>query len=59
VETPRVAGHKISLSELETLKAGVGVYKEGQNYSLQVDGYGTGMVPPKESEWDEIGESLY
>ena len=58
-ENPRVTGHKITSSELEALKAKIGVYEEGKNYSQQVDGYGTGMVPPTESEWAAIGESLY
>jgi hypothetical protein len=58
-EKPIVAGHKITSSELETLKNFIGVYDDGQNYSHQIDGYGTGMAPPTESEWAEIGESLY
>ena len=58
-EKPAVAGHKITPSELEALKSKIGVYEVGRNYSQQVDGYGTGMAPPTENEWAEIGESLY
>jgi hypothetical protein len=58
-EKTLVAGHKITLSELEALKSQIGVYDDGQNYSQLVDGYGTGMAPPSENEWAEIGESLY
>jgi uncharacterized protein (DUF342 family) len=39
-ENPRVTGHKITSSELEALKAKIGVYEEGKNYSQLVDGYG-------------------
>ena len=58
-EKPKIAGHKITSSEIKALKNKIGVYEAGQNYSQQVDGYGTGMAPPTESEWAEIGESLY
>jgi hypothetical protein len=58
-ENLRVTGHKITSSELEALKANIGVYEEGKNYSQLVDGYGTGMIPPTENEWAAIGESLY
>jgi hypothetical protein len=58
-EKTRVAGHKITLSELEALKNKIGVYEAGQNYSQLVDGYGTGMLPPTESEWTEIGAGSY
>ena len=58
-EKPKIAGHKITSSELEALKNKIGVYEAGQNYSQQVDGYGTGMAPPTENEWEEIGDGLY
>jgi hypothetical protein len=58
-EKPLVAGHKITSSELDALKNKIGVYEPGQNYSQVVDGYGTGMAPPTESEWAEIGADLY
>jgi hypothetical protein len=58
-EKATVAGHKITLSELEALKSTIGVYETGQNYSQLVDGYGTGMLPPTENEWAEIGAGLY
>jgi C1A family cysteine protease len=58
-EKPRVTGHKITSSELEVLKNKIGIYEADQNYSQMVDGYGTGMLPPTESEWAEIGASLY
>ncbi|MBN1245425.1 C1 family peptidase [Candidatus Bathyarchaeota archaeon] len=58
-EKPTVAGHKITSAELEALKNKIGVYEAGQNYSQLVDGYGTGMFPPTENEWAEIGAGLY
>jgi cyclophilin family peptidyl-prolyl cis-trans isomerase len=58
-EKPKIAGHKTTSSELEALKNKIGVYEAGQNYSQQVDGYATGMAPPTENEWKEIGDSLY
>ena len=58
-EKPRVVGHKTTSAELEALKNKIGVYEVGQNYSQQVNGYGTGMAPPTENEWEEIGASLY
>ena len=58
-ENPEVTGHKINSSELEALKNDIGVYETEQNYSQLVDGYGTGMTPPTENTWAEIGGDLY
>ena len=53
-----VIEHKITSSELNTLKNKIGVYIEGNNYTQNVDGYGTGFCPPTDQEWVKIANSL-
>jgi hypothetical protein len=55
----QITQHKITPVELDTLKNTVGVYAPDQNYTQLVDGYGTGMRPPTEAEWEEIGANSY
>ena len=49
--------HKISTIELDELKNFVGVYKEGKNYNIIINGSGTGLMPPTEDEWQEIAKT--
>ena len=50
--------HTISSEEVESLKDIIGVYDPSKDYNLQLDGYGTGLCPPTEEEWDEMTDSL-
>lgn len=50
--------HRITPGELEQLKQEVGVYEEGKNYNVVIDGHGTGLRPPTEEEWREIGRRM-
>jgi C1A family cysteine protease len=58
-EKTRITQHKITPTELQTLKNTIGVYEPDQNYTETVDGHGTGMRPPTEAEWQEIGATSY
>jgi hypothetical protein len=59
VEKTQITQHKITPTELENLKNSIGVYEPEQNYTQLVDGHGTGLRPPTEEEWAEIGASSY
>jgi hypothetical protein len=59
VEKARISEHKITATELEDLKSSIGVYEPDQSYTQLVDGHGTGLRPPTEAEWAEIGASSY
>ncbi len=48
--------HKMTSQELEKLKNIEGVYEEGKNYNVIIDGYGTGLVPPTEENWEKIAK---
>jgi len=58
-EKPRITQHKITPTELQALKNTIGVYEPDQNYTQTVDGHGTGLCPPTEAEWQEIGATSY
>jgi C1A family cysteine protease len=58
-EKTRITQHKITPTELQTLKNTIGVYEPDQNYTETVDGHGTGLRPPTEAEWQEIGATSY
>lgn len=40
--------------EFIKFKALVGVYQEGKNYNEKYNGFGTGLRPPTEEEWQQI-----
>ncbi|MDD5778705.1 MAG: C1 family peptidase, partial [Candidatus Thermoplasmatota archaeon] len=40
--------------ELSWLRQRVGVYEEGRNYNLLVDGHGTGLAPPTHEDWEAM-----
>jgi hypothetical protein len=50
--------HKVTSSELNTLKSKIGVYVEGQNYNQKIGNHGTGLAPHTEQEWIEMATSL-
>ncbi len=51
--------HKITATELSTLKGKVGVYQQGKNYSQIVEGYGTGLQPPTSDGWTALSQNTY
>jgi len=50
--------HRIRSDELELLEQQIGVYEEGKNYNVIIDGHGTGLRPPTEEEWREIAKRM-
>jgi hypothetical protein len=54
-----VDGHKMTSSELYSLKNRIGDYVEGQNYNQLVGGHGTGLRPPSEQAWADIAQNSY
>jgi hypothetical protein len=52
-----VSSHAITGAELADLKQRVGVAVKGRNYNVIFGGYGTGLRPPTEEEWNEIQRS--
>ncbi|MCJ7634691.1 hypothetical protein MUP77_20160, partial [Candidatus Bathyarchaeota archaeon] len=53
-----ITEHIITASELAKLKQEIGIWQEGKNYNQIVDGHGTGLCPPTEEEWREIGDMV-
>jgi len=43
--------------DIELLKQQYGVYEEGKNYNIQIDGHGTGVIPFTEEQWDELAQT--
>src|SRR3972149_10524683 len=54
----KVATHRITATELQTLKSELGVSEENQNYNQLVNGHGTGFRAPTVGEWQEISTNL-
>lgn len=52
----KVIEHKITRSELEELKQETGVCQNNFTYNEIINGHGTGLRPPTESEWTKIAE---
>src|SRR5512133_1278459 len=44
--------HSPTDDDISSLKETMGVKEDGRDYNLVVDGYGTGLAPPSEEEWD-------
>jgi len=55
----KVIEHKIGEFELEELKREVGICENDVNYNRVINGYGTGLRPPTESEWASISEEAF
>lgn len=45
---------KMTQQEFYKLKQKEGVYEKGKNYNITINGYGTGLRPPTEEEWQKI-----
>ncbi len=55
--TSIVPSHKITAHELESMKAKLGISIESQDYNEIVEGHGTGLRAPTESEWQELSNT--
>ncbi len=57
--------HFLTNAELNELKEKVGIWNSKTNYNVVINGYGTGLAPPDEEEWNamignvEVVESVY
>ncbi len=49
--------HKITASELQTLKTQQGTYNQTRNYNQIVGGHGTGLSPPTAETWQDIAQN--
>jgi hypothetical protein len=58
-EGATIAEHRITASELERLRREHGVWEKDRNFNQLIDGHGTGLRPPADSEWTDIGKSAY
>jgi hypothetical protein len=58
-EQENVFRHKITSSDLATLKSRIGASIEGENHNQLIDGHGTGLRPPTDEEWAKIADSAY
>jgi hypothetical protein len=58
-ENVRVVEHKITAVELERLKQKIGVKRQHRNYNQIINGYGTGLHPPTENEWNRIAKQIH
>lgn len=47
---------EITAAEINELKQKIGVYEEGKNYNVIINGYYTGLRPPTEEEWNQMEE---
>lgn len=52
-----VVSHRVTATEIQVMKNGMGVSVEGQDYNQIVDGYGTGLRAPTTSEWQELSQT--
>jgi hypothetical protein len=50
----RITRRLMTKQEFNRLKEKEGVYEEGKNYNIIIDGHGTGLRPPTEAQWKEI-----
>lgn len=46
--------HLLTVAELEQLKAEIGIRDMQKNYNMIIDGFGTGLAPPTEAEWEAM-----
>ncbi|HPN30871.1 MAG TPA: S8 family serine peptidase [bacterium] len=49
---------KLTEEEFFEMKRKTGVYEEGKNYNKIINGFGTGLKPPTEEQWEKIREEL-
>jgi C1A family cysteine protease len=58
-EQVKVLGHRITVSDLTTLKSVIGTSSEIANYNQLIDGHGTGLLSPTNEEWAKIAANAY
>jgi hypothetical protein len=58
-EQANVFGHWITPSDLAKLKSRIGTLSEDENYNQLINGHGTGLQPPSDSQWAKIADSIY
>ena len=51
-DQPEIRYRLIAAEDLPTLKAAVGVQEPGRDYNVIIGGFGTGLAPPSEREWE-------
>lgn len=49
----------MTVDEFERFKSAVGVYQEGKNYNVIIDGHGTGLRPPTEKQLRELKDRRF
>lgn len=47
---------KMSISDFDRLMAAEGIYEEGKNYNVKINGFGTGLQPPTMEQWEKMRE---
>jgi hypothetical protein len=52
------ASHLATRNDIEAMKAKIGVRDPDKNYNIIYDGYGTGLAPPTEEEWETMIDTL-
>ncbi len=57
-QTISVQAHALTSDEMAQLRLTSGVYVEGTNYNVIVDGHGTGLAPPTASQYAEMVGSV-
>ena len=53
-DQPRIIRRVMSDEELNRMRELEGVYEEGKDYNIIVDGHGTGLKPPTAEEWEQM-----
>lgn len=49
---------QLSSSEISQLQNVYGIYDSEKNYNIIIDGFGTGLIPPTENEWQLINKRV-
>jgi len=50
----RITKRVMTEQEFDRLKEKEGVYEEGKNYNVIINGHGTGLKPPTAEQWEEM-----
>lgn len=50
----KVTKRVMTEDEFNRFKNRVGVYEDGKNYNVKINGHGTGLRPPTEEQWEKI-----
>jgi len=58
-EQARIVEHRITTLEIDELKRKIGVWEQSENYNQMINGHGTGLRPPTDTEWAEFAGEAY